>query len=132
MLATCSSDHPFDRGKHIHKVCMAYNRSIHLINLPHTLFPYVWPTSKYYLLTLCMTKENMTRLNPIEETPDNSIFLSEKINGWQLHTSAERNSTIRKYMGSHVIKVPWCDYMPNLQLGEDYVSFTTHGLGHTR
>jgi len=28
-----------------------------------------------------MAKENMTRLNPIEETPDNSIFLSEKMVG---------------------------------------------------
>ena len=123
MLATCASDHPFDRGKHIHKVCMAYNNSIHLSTC-HTLFFLMFGRQAILPVDTMHGKGEHDKAQSHWRNTWQQHF-SKWENGWQLHASTERNSTIRKYTGSHMIKVPWCDYMPNLQLGKDYVSFAT-------
>ena len=57
------------------------------------LFSLCLAEKPYYLLTICMAKENMRGSIPLKKHLTTAFTKWE--NGWQLHTRAERNSTIR-------------------------------------
>jgi len=98
MLATCVSDHPFDWEKHIRKVCMAYNSSIHSSTGHVPFYLLFGRQTRLPIDTMYGMGEQDEAQSPSEYAntlPDSSICLSKRTVGNHTLISTKKHCMTR-------------------------------------